>query len=134
MRGLSNAEKLFKSLAGMDEQERVLALQRYYREQHSKIATAWAVDTKKIGGKVPAGLKIIPGENGTDALVVSQLAMTKAITETSILRGMNVAAEELGKVTDEPAWKKIAELHTDNAVLDSRAITLIKYHNGGVIR
>ena len=109
-----------------------MALQRYYREQHSKIATAWAIDTKKIGGKVPAGFRIVPGENGTDALVVSQLAITKAITETSILRGMNVVADELGRVTDEAAWKKIAELHTDNAVLDSRAITLIKYQNPSI--
>ena len=132
LRDRSNAEKLFKSLAGKNEQERALALQRYYREQHSKIATAWAIDTKKIGGKVPAGFRIVPGENGTDALVVSQLAITKAITETSILRGMNVVADELGKVTDEAAWKKIAELHTDNAVLDSRAITLIKYQNPSI--
>ena len=87
------------------------------------------IDTKKIGGKVPAGFKIVPGENGQDALVVSQLAMTKAVTETSILRGMNVLAEELGKVTDEAAWKQIAELHSDDAILDSRAMTLIKYQN-----
>ena len=47
--------------------------------------------------------------------------MTKAITETSILRGMNVVAEELGKVTDEAAWKKIADLHAADAILDSRS-------------
>ncbi len=129
LRGLSNAEKLFQSLAGKNEQERAWALQVYYQVQHNKIATAWTVDTKKIGGKVPAGFKIVPGENGTEALVVSQLAVTKAITETSILRGMNIVADELGKITDEAAWKKIAELHPDDAVLDSRAMTLIKYQN-----
>ena len=127
--GLTNAENLFQSLKGKNQQERTLALLRYYREQHEKIATAWVIDTKKIGGKVPAGFKIVPGENGQDALVVSQLAITKAVTETSILRGMNVLAEELGKVTDEAAWKQIAELHSDDAILDSRAMTLIKYQN-----
>src|ERR1044071_4923937 len=129
LHGLTNAENLFESLKGKNQQERTLALLRYYREQHEKIATAWVIDTKKIGGKVPAGFKIVPGENGQDALEIGRLAMTKAETETSILRGMNVLAEELGKVTDEAAWKQIAELHSDDAILDSRAMTLIKYQN-----
>ena len=132
LRGLSNAEKLFKSLAGATDQERALTAHLYYQEQNNKLATAWVIDTKKIGGKVPAGFKIAPGENGTDALVISQLAATKAITETSILRGMNVLADQLGKITDEEAWKKIAELHTDEAILDSRAMTLIKYQNPSI--
>ena len=132
LRGLSNAENLFHSLAGKNEEDRAWALRVYYAVQHNLISTAWVIDTKKIGGKVPAGFRVVPGQNGTDALVVSQLAMTKAITETSILRGMNFVAEELGKVTDEAAWKKIAELHPDEAILDTRAITLIKYQNPSI--
>jgi len=129
LRGLTNAENLFKSLAGKNEPERTWALRLYYEEQHNKIAAAWTIDTQKIGGKVPAGFKIVPGQNGTDALVVSQLAMTKAITEMGILRGMNLVADELGKVTDEEAWKKLAELHAADAMLDSRAIALIQRQN-----
>ena len=130
--GLSNAEKLFQTLAGKNEQQRKILLQAYYEERHNKIALAWAIDTKKIGGKVPAGFKIVPGQNGTEALVISPLAVTKMVTEASILRAMNLVADELGKITDEPAWKKIAELHTDEALLDSRAITLIKYQNSSI--
>ena len=132
LRGLSNAEKLFQSLAGKNEQERAWALRSYYEERHNKIAAAWTIDTQKIGGKVPAGFKIVPGQNGTEALVISPLAVTKMVTEASILRAMNLMADELGKVTDEAAWKKIAELHTDDALLDSRAITLIKYQNSSI--
>jgi len=132
LRGLTNAEKLFQSLAGKNQQERALALRIYYVEQHNKISTSWTIDTKKIGGKVPAGFKIVPGQNGTNAVAVSLLAMTKAITETSILRGMNHVPDELGKVTDEAAWKKIADLHKDDAILDSRAFTLIKYQNPSI--
>jgi hypothetical protein len=47
---------------------------------------------------------------------------------------MNVVTEQLGKVTDEAAWKKIAELHADMQFFDSRAITLIKYQNPSDIR
>jgi hypothetical protein len=129
LRGLTNAEQLFQSLAGKNEQERNLLLNGYYAIQHNRISAAWTIDTGKIGGKVPAGFKIVPGQNGADALFVSQLAITKAITETSILRGMNVVAEELGKVTDEAAWKKIADLHAADALLDTRAIALIQRQN-----
>jgi hypothetical protein len=129
LRGLSNAEKLFQSLAGKNEQERRWIIGQYYEERHNKIAAAWTIDTEKIGGKVPVGFTIVPGQNGTEAIVVSPLAVTKMVTEASILRGMNMFAEELGKVTDEAAWKKIAELHATEAVLDGRAIALIQRQN-----
>ncbi|HSL54687.1 MAG TPA: hypothetical protein VK868_09850, partial [Pyrinomonadaceae bacterium] len=53
----------------------------------------------------------------------------KAITETTILRAMTMATEELGKVTDEAAWIKIAQLHPADAMLDNRSIVLIKRQN-----
>jgi len=61
--------------------------------------------------------------------LISPLAITKAITEANILRAMVAAGEELGKITDEAAWKKIAQLHSSDAVLDDRSISLIKHQN-----
>lgn len=129
LRGIENAEKLYQSLAGKNEQERTSLLQTYYEDRHSKVTAAWTIDTEKIGGRVPAGLIIVPGENGTEALLYAQLAITKMTTETSILRGMMLVNSELGKITDEAAWRKIAELHAPDAMLDSRAIALIKRQN-----
>ena len=129
LRGIANAEKLYQSLAGKNEQERTSFLQTYYEDRHSKVTAAWTIDTEKIGGKVPQGLIIVPGENGTEALLYAQLAITKMTTEASILRGMMLVNAELGKITDEAAWKKIAELHAPDAMLDSRAIALIKRQN-----
>ena len=128
VRGLNHAEKLFKSLAGKNNAERDLLREIYYSEQHNKISAAWMIDTTKIGGKAPEGFKIVPGRNG-DALSIGALAMTKSVTEQSILRAMNMTTEELGKVTDEAAWKKIAQLHSSDAMLDDRSITLIKRQN-----
>ena len=128
VRGLLDAEKLFKSLAGKNDAERNLMLRRYSGEQHNKISAAWTVDTQKIGGKPPEGFRIVKGRNG-DALIIAPLAVTKAITETPILRAMTVATEGLGKVTDEAAWKKIAQLHPTDAELDNRSISLIKGQN-----
>ncbi|HEV8428577.1 MAG TPA: hypothetical protein VGQ41_11815 [Pyrinomonadaceae bacterium] len=129
LRGLANAEKLFQSLAGKNEQERSLLLRVYYEERHNKISAAWTIDTGKIGGEVPAGYKIYPGKNGTEAQLVASRAITKMATEASILAGMNMVAEELGRITDEAAWKKIAELHSGDAILDGRAIALIQRQN-----
>jgi hypothetical protein len=129
LRGLLSAEALFKSLAGKNEQERAWLLRLYYEEQHSKISAAWITDTEKIGGQVPRGFSIVKGRNGNDALMIAPLAMTKAITETTILRAMNLATEQLGKVTDEAAWKKIAQLHSSDALLDDRSIALMKRQN-----
>ncbi len=129
LRGILNAESLFKKLAGKNEQERDWMLRTYYGEQHNRIAAAWTIDTGKIGGKVPQGFKIVADRDGKNALTIAQLAMTKAVTEVNILQGMNRATDELGKITDEAAWKKIAQLHPSDAQLDNRSIVLIKGQN-----
>jgi len=128
VRGLLNAENLYKSLAGKTEQQRTFMLLQYYGDQHNKIAVAWTVDTTKIGGTVPKGFQIVKGRYG-DALIIAPLAVTKAITETTILRAMNVATDELGKITDEAAWKQIAKLHPSDALLDNRSLVLIERQN-----
>ena len=128
LRGLTNAETFFKSLAGKNDQQRNLMLTLHYSEQHNKLSAAWYVDTVKTGGKKPEGFRLVPGSNG-EALSIAPLAITKAFTETSILRAMTRATEELGKITDEAAWRRIAQLHTSDAVLDERSISLIKRQN-----
>ena len=128
VRGLNDAERLFKSLDGKSEEQRNLMLRRYYGDQHNKISAAWTIDTAKIGGTVPRGFQIVKGRDG-DALSIAPLAVTKAITEMTILRAMNMATDELGKITDEVAWKKIAQLHPSDAELDNRSLVLIERQN-----
>jgi len=128
VRGLTNAETIFKSLAGKNDQERSIALTGYYSTRHNQISAAWTSDTNKTGGKAPEGFRVIETNYG-QALIIAPLAVTKAITETSILRAMDMATNELGKITDEAAWRKIAQLHSADAVLDERSISLIKHQN-----
>ena len=127
-RGLINADGLFKIVAGKNEQYRYSSLISYYRLQHKKIALDWTLDTTKIGGKVPEGFVIEKGASG-EALNISPLAVTKAMTERSILRAMTRPTDALGQVTDEIAWRKIAQLHSSLAILDERSIALIKRQN-----
>ena len=42
---------------------------------------------------------------------------------------MTTVTDALGQVTDEAAWKKIAELHSNLGSLDERSIALIKRQN-----
>jgi hypothetical protein len=128
LRGLAAAETVFKSLSRKTEQERDPLLRTYYGNQHRQITAAWTMDTDKIAGKKLAGLKVVRGPND-GALTIAPLAATKAITETSILRAMTMATETLGKMTDEAAWKKIAQFHASDAILDSNSIALIKRQN-----
>lgn len=126
--GLVEAESVFQSILGKPEHQRESLLLRYYRHQHKNIVTDWTLDTTMIGGKVPAGFVVQKGADG-EALSIAPLAVTKAITETTILRGMTAVADALGQVTDEAAWKKIAANHSNLAVLDARSIALIKRQN-----
>lgn len=128
LRGLADAETLFKSLAGKNDEERNLFLTRYYGQQHIKVSAAWTSDTARIGDKKPersAGVKA----NSVKAIDITRLAMTKSVTEISVLRAMSTATERLDRMTDEAAWIKIAQLHALDAMLDERSMSLIKRQN-----
>ncbi|HSL53968.1 MAG TPA: hypothetical protein VK868_06210, partial [Pyrinomonadaceae bacterium] len=75
VRGLLNAESLFKSLAGKTAAQRSFFLRGYYDDQHNKISAAWTSDIEKIGGTVPRGFKVVKSSDG-DALSIAPLAVT----------------------------------------------------------
>ena len=130
LRKLSEAEGLFKSLAGKKDQQRELELASYYIVQNNKQTDAWVRDTATIGGRVPSRYVVMKDPKGqVTAVTAAPLAITKARVEIDIVRAMTMMSDELGKVTDEAAWKKIAALHLQDAILDSRSIALIKRQN-----
>jgi len=99
----------------------------YQRDRLNQANLAWLAEIEKSGGKTPAGVVVIRKQDGTpEALQIASLAVTKAITETSILRSMTAAPEALGAVTDEAVWRKIAQRHLNDAQLDARSIGLIQ--------
>lgn len=101
--------------------------QAHHRERLNATNLDWVADIQKTGGKVPQGLVVTRSEDGTPAAIeIASRAITKAITERSILRSMMAGTEALGAVTDEATWNKIAMLHMADAQLDSHSISLIK--------
>lgn len=125
VRKLAAVQELFKGIQGKVIERNQALLENYYREQHNQIAVQWAEDIQKIGGKIPQGFVFSNDDKGK-ALTIMPMAMSKAVTETSILRAITAGADALGRITDESAWTKIALNHFADAALDERSIGLIK--------
>jgi hypothetical protein len=132
LRGLAEAGQAFKDLQGKDNTQRQNLLATYQRAQIKKISFDWYTDIAQIGGKAPQGFAVEQDHHG-EAIAIAPLAVTKMVTEASILRSMIQGAELLGKMTDEPAWTKIALLHLKDAKLDERSIGLIKRQTQGLL-
>jgi len=125
MRGLDEAETIFRQVREATAELRSRLLERYYRVRIDRLSLDWLNDVKQIGGKEPEGVLIERDHNG-NALAIAPLAVSKALTEKTMLRAMMYVSEALGRTTDEEAWKKIAALHINDAQLDQRSIGLIK--------
>ena len=129
MRSLVEIEGVFMQLskAGDRDGKLTVTMSAHHRARLNAINLDWLADTQKTGGKIPQGFVVMRRENGTpEALEIASLAITKMVTEASILRSMTAGAEALGAVTDETAWNKIALLHMADAQLDERSIGLIQ--------
>lgn len=101
---------------------------RAYQPEHLRAITLeWFKDVERIGGKAPAGIVVTRDDKGVPtAIEAASGAVTKMVTEATILRGMTAASEALGKMTYDGDWEKIAQLHLSDAQLDARSIGLIK--------
>ena len=134
VRALTQAEQLFNSLAAKGDWDRQVLERNYVRQQMNRISVQWYQDTTNIGGNVRLlaanGLIVQKGPNGEIAAVtVAPLAITKMLTEAQMLREIAGASEMLARVTDEPEWRKIAQLHAQDGTIDERSIALMRRQN-----
>jgi hypothetical protein len=121
-RSLDRIENVFKELAKSGN--RTLA---YHRDRLNAINLDWVADIESSGGKIPDNIRVIRGTDGKPTAVeVASLAITKMISEATMLRSMTAGAQALGTISDEAIWRKIARLHLADAKLDARSISLIK--------
>lgn len=126
LRALLATEASFAKLHEAGDVNMGQGLLVYHREKINRINLNWLMDIEKIGGKAPKELIVMRRPDGTpEALQIAQLAVAKSITESNILRSLTGGSESLGRITDETAWKNIAQLHLADAELDSQSIGLI---------
>ena len=127
-RELETAEMLLRTLAGKTARERESLLKQYYSSRTNATSRAWMDDTRQFGDKIPPRLRL-PENQARDALTAGRGAVTKMSTEIPMVRAITSASDALGRLTDEEAWKLIARLHQNDAILDKRSMSLMKRQN-----
>jgi hypothetical protein len=137
LQALTDAEGLFKLLAGKNEWDRKVLEGNYVRKQLNRISVNWYEDITKISGDtrnlIINGLIVQKGPNGEiSAVHAAPLAITKMYTEAQMLREMVGASQMLASITDEPQWRKIAQLHAAEGTIDNRSIALMKRQNSSL--
>lgn len=131
MRGLMQAETLAREVATKNAVERRQALLAYHNARIQAIATDWAADVARTGGKVPVDVqaRIERRKTTPGAIEIAPLAVSKAISEVNILKAITADATALEAATDISAWNKIAALHSADVRLDTGSIAFMTRQN-----
>ncbi len=127
LRGLADAEAAAKQTTALNGAQRAEILNRYHKGRVEAITKSWTADAIKVGAKIPES--IIQGQNSGesfDARVAGRTAMSKAVTEMSIINAISYDVKLLQAATDEEVWNKIAKLHAAEARLGKESIALIR--------
>lgn len=137
LKTLTEAAELANLLAGKNDWDRKALQRNYVRQQLNRISVQWYEDTTKTGSDARAlaanGLMVRKGPNGEiNAVYAAPLAITKMYTEAQMLREMAGASEMLARITDEAQWKKIAQLHAADGMIDDRSIALMRRQNASL--
>jgi hypothetical protein len=127
-RELERAENVVKQLAGQTNAARAESLRSYHQSRLDALTLAWKADVQKAGGKIPAEITGDDQQDGQtpSARAASRRAMSKAVTEVSIINSITYEPRLLEKATDSATWNKIAALHAADAQLDQASIALIR--------
>lgn len=135
LRSLTQIEEVFKQLhKPVGNTPPLYVLSSHHRARVNAINVGWVSDIQKIGDKIPEDVRVVRNAHGAPAAIeITSLAITKAMTEKTILRDITAGPETLAGVTDEAAWRKIAELHKADAQLDARSISLIRRQTKNVL-
>jgi hypothetical protein len=126
LRALSRAEDINLRLSGLTSDARRQTLVDYHQAAVQSITAEWLEEAKRAGGKIPDSLLPKSNGKGTRAVDIAPLAVTKAITEFSILQAITRDADSLKAVTDEATWTRIAWQHIVDARLDEQSTGLIR--------
>jgi hypothetical protein len=131
MRGLTQAETIARQVATKNPEERWEALRAYHNARIQTIASEWAADVAKTGGKVPADVvaRIERRKSNPGAIEVAPAAVSKRVIEIDILKAITADATALEAATDISAWNKIAALHAADVRLNQSSIAFITRQN-----
>jgi hypothetical protein len=128
VRQLEQAEKATKESSQLSGSARNNFLRQHYRDRLTAIQTTWAADLSKLGISPPSGPVEIPGDEPT-AQEAAGRAIAKSSVEMPLVSAISRNQDALTTATQEKAWVSIAELHAQDASLDSNSQALIRGKN-----
>jgi hypothetical protein len=128
LRALQRAEMLAKSLKGQSGAARLVLLQAYHSNRVAELNKLWAQDLARAGVSLERKDEAVAVAAAPSAATAAPLAVTKRAVEIPLVREVNPDPRELGKVTDEAAWQKLAALHLSDARLDENSRALMARH------
>ncbi|OLP19777.1 hypothetical protein BST81_04390 [Leptolyngbya sp. 'hensonii'] len=136
LRQLQQAEQAVQEYGRRQGADRESFLQQYHRDRLAAIQTAWTADLKQAG--ITAVPKLAPLPEGVPtAEEASRVAVSKMVVEMPLLMRISLAAARnrtlLETVTDQAAWVKLAELHRDDARLDTSSRNLMRSKNPSLL-
>ncbi|HEY0384926.1 MAG TPA: hypothetical protein VGC64_02900 [Pyrinomonadaceae bacterium] len=125
---LHEAASVIRRTSGMTNDDRAENLRRYHQARIAAITQAWKADVESVGAKLPEEMKSDNQADGQtpSARRAARLAMSKAITETSIINSITYEAQLLAEATDNETWNKIAARHAGDAKLDGASLALMR--------
>ena len=127
-RELLRAEAIARQTANQPEDQRADTLRSFHQTRVDALTQAFKQDVLKAGGQLPAelgGSNQRPGQSPT-ARAASRRAMSKAVTEVSIIESITYESQLLAEATDNDTWNNIAALHTADAKLDAASLALMR--------
>jgi hypothetical protein len=120
---LSQIETLFGRYQKLPDSGKLAFLQTYHQEQLSQLQKRWAAELKLAGLKTPPRLLEL---TATDAITAGRIALSKSRVELPIvpLQAAQTNQTQLAQITDEAAWKKLAQRIP--AQLDATSLALMQ--------
>ncbi|WP_392534686.1 hypothetical protein [Nostoc sp. C117] len=132
LRQLQQGEIAVKSYTKLAPGDREAFLQKYHSDRLNSIQAQWVADLSRLGIQSPPKL-VKPPSNSTQpptAETASSLAVSKMMVESPMLSAFRSDAQQnqktLAEITDQEAWKKIAQLYANDVKLDQNSISLIR--------
>ena len=120
---VSSAKEINKTSENLDAKQKETALLRYRLNNFN------AIKTKRDKAIATGKITLTEPKNGTTAIEVAPRAITKMITEASILRDLddNFSRFEPQIISDD--WKKLAALFAGATKFDANSLAFIKRQN-----
>ncbi|MEP6900733.1 MAG: hypothetical protein ABJA66_03225 [Actinomycetota bacterium] len=122
---LTSAKEINTTIDNAPKNQKELIALRYRKQMFDEIKA------KRDKSVTAAKVTLTEPKNSTDAPDVAPRAVTKMITESSILREINDDFSRFEPTINLDDWKKLAKLYAGATKLDTRSTAFIKRQNAG---